>query len=107
MGNGIYYLQFPNGTLFGYYGYLSSGWIYHMDMGYEYVLPSGDSSNGVYFWDLSSSHWFYTNPGSFPYLYDFTLNAWLYYFPNTANPGHYTTNPRWFANMTTGKTFTM
>ena len=107
MGSGIYYLQFPNGTLFGYYGYSSSGWICHQDLGYEYVLPSGDSSNGVYFWDLSSSHWFYTNPGSFPYLYDFTLNTWLYYFPDTTNRGHYTTNPRWFANMTTGKTFTM
>ena len=107
MGSGIYYLQFPNGTVFGYFGYLSGGWIYHQDLGYESVLASGDSSNGVYFWDLSSSHWLYTSPGVFPYLYDFTLNAWLYYFPNTTSPGHYTTNPRWFANMTTGKTFTM
>ena len=43
----------------------------------------------------------------FPYLYDFTLNDWLYYFPDTKNPGHYTTNPRFFSNLTTGKIFSM
>lgn len=58
-------------------------------------------------WDLSTKHWWYTNSSTFPYLYDFTLNAWIYYFPDTHNAGRYTTNPRWFANMTTGQIFTM
>lgn len=47
------------------------------------------------------------DPSLFPYLYDFTLNAFLCYFPDTGNPCHYTTNPRYFANFGTGKIFTM
>jgi hypothetical protein len=49
----------------------------------------------------------YTSSTLFPYLYDFTLNNWLYYFPNTTNPGHYTTNPRYFSDLTTGKIISM
>jgi hypothetical protein len=104
-GNGVYFLQFPNGNLFGYYSYLSSGWIYHLDMGYVYVLQGNGPE--VYLWDMSSGHWWYTNSNQFPSLYDFTLHAWLYYLPDTRNAGHYTTNPRYFANMTTGRIFTM
>jgi hypothetical protein len=107
LGSNVYYLSLPGSTVFGYYGYLSGGWLYHMDLGYEYALSSNDASNGVYFWDMTSGHWWYTNPASFPYLYDFALNTWLYYFADTKNPGHFTANPRWFANMTTGKTLTM
>jgi hypothetical protein len=43
----------------------------------------------------------------FPYLYDFTLNTFIYYFPDTKNAGHYTTNSRYFSNLTTGMAFTM
>jgi hypothetical protein len=106
LGNGVYYLAFPDGNLFGYYGYLSGGWIYHFDMGYEYVDPAS-SGNAVYLWDDASGHWFYTSPALFPDLYDFTLGAWLYYFPSTTIAGHYTTNPRRFENLTTGQIFTM
>ncbi len=108
-------LWFPDGKPFGDYAYLVSltysgawlwsGWIYHADMGYEYVTPGNGPE--VYLWDLASGHWFYTNVSLFPYLYDFTLKAWIYYFPATNNAGHYTTNPRYFANMTTGQIFTM
>ncbi len=106
LGSGIYYLQFPDGNLFGYYAYMGSGFIFHFDMGYEYVDPVS-SGNGVYLWDYASGHWFYTNASLFPYLYDFTLNAWIFYFPDTKNAGHYTTNPRYFVNLTTGVIFTM
>ena len=106
LGSGVYYLQFPDGNLFGYYAYTGGGFIDHFDMGYEYVDPVS-SGNGVYLWDYASGHWFYTNPSLFPYLYDFTLNAWIYYFPDTKNAGHYTTNPRYFVNLATGQIFTM
>jgi len=105
LGNGIYYLQFPNTSVFGYYGYLGGGWIYHLDLGYEYVVLGNGPE--VYLWDLTTGHWWYTNTTTFPYLYDYTLNAWIYYFPDTHNAGHYTTNPRYFVNMTTRQTFTM
>jgi hypothetical protein len=101
----VYYLKFPGGNLFGYYEYLSSSILYHFDMGYEAFIPGpGDQ---IYFYDFASGHWWYSSASLFPYLYDFTLNTFIYYFPDTANPGHYTTNPRYFSNLTTGKIFTM
>jgi hypothetical protein len=107
LGSGVYYLQFPNGHVFGYYNFPSFPVLYHYDMGFESFVDAMDGNASAYLYDFASGHWFYTSPSLFPYLYDFTLNAWLYYFPNTMSPGHYTTNPRYFSNLTTGKIFTM
>jgi probable HAF family extracellular repeat protein len=104
-GAGTQYLQFPNGNVFGYYGFLGGYWMYHADLGYEYVSPGNGAE--VYLWDLTSGHWWYTDTSTFPNLYDFTLNTWIYYFPNTQSPGRYTSNPRYFTNLTTGQIFTM
>jgi hypothetical protein len=93
-----YYLQFPDSNVFGYYEYLSSSILYHFDMGFEAFIPG--TGNQIYFYDFTSSHWWYSSSSLFPYLYDFTLNSWIYYFANT-------TNPRYFSNLTTGKVFTM
>jgi uncharacterized repeat protein (TIGR01451 family) len=105
LGNGVYYLQLPGGNPFGYYTYLANGWIYQFDMGYESISPGVGQT--VYLWDLSTGHWWYTSTSLFPYMYDFTLNTWIYYFPDPKNAGHYTTNPRYFDNLTTGQIFTM
>ncbi len=105
LGSNVYYLQFPNGNLFGYYSLQFFPIIYHYDMGFEAFIDGGNG--GAYLYDFTSGHWFFTSQTLFPYLYDFTLNNWLYYFPNTKNPGHYTTNPRSFANLGTGTMFTM
>lgn len=72
-------------------------------------LLAGAPGNGpeVYLWDMSSGHWWYTNTSQFPYMYDFTLHAWLYYFPDTHNARHYTTNPRYFEDLATGKIITI
>jgi Predicted solute binding protein len=109
LGNGVYYLQFPNGTPFGYYSYLTDPrFIYHFDMGYEYWFDANDGHSGIFFYDFGSTHFFYTSPSfPFPYLYDFTLNTVLYYFPDPNRPGHYTTNPRYFYNFATGQIITM
>jgi hypothetical protein len=109
LGNDVYYLQFPNGTPFGYYSYLTDPyWIYHFDMGYEYWFDANDGHSGIYFYDNASTHFFYTSPSfPFPYLYDFSLNTVLYYFPDPNRPGHYTTNPRYFYNFATGQIITM
>ena len=109
LANGVYYLQFPNnGNIFGYYAYLSDPrFIYHFDLGYEYVFPANDSANGVFFYDFASSSFLYTSPSfPFPYLYDFNLKAFLYYFPDANNPGRYTSNPRYFYNFNTGQIIT-
>jgi uncharacterized repeat protein (TIGR01451 family) len=105
LGSGVYYLQFPDNNLFGYYNYVASSIFYHYDMGYEGFLAG--SASDLYLYDFASNHWWYTSSTLFPYLYDFTLNAWLYYFPNTKEAGHYTTNPRYFSNLKTGMIFTM
>jgi hypothetical protein len=105
VGSGVYYLQFPNTNLFGYYNFPSSSILYHYDMGFEAFIPG--SAADVYFYDFTSGHWWYTSNTLFPYLYDFSLSTWLYYFPDTKNAGHYTTNPRYFSNLTTGLIFTM
>ena len=108
LSNGVYYLQFSNGTPFGYYTYLTDPrFIFHFDMGYEYWFDANDGHNGVYFYDFMSNHFFYTSPSfPFPYLYDFSLGTVLYYLPDANNPGHYTTNPRWFFNFATGQIIT-
>jgi hypothetical protein len=105
LSNGVYYLALPGGNIFGYYSYLPDpNYIYHFDMGYEYVVDAGDGQGGVYLYDFSSSHWWYTSRTyEFPYVYDFSLNAVLYYYPDTQNAGHYTTNPRYFYNFATGQ----
>jgi uncharacterized repeat protein (TIGR01451 family) len=105
LGSGVYYLQFPDGSLFGYYNFVAGSIFYHYDMGFEAFIPG--STADLYLYDFTSSHWWYTSSTLFPYLYDFTLNSWFYYFPSTTNPGHYTSNPRYFSNLTTGKIFTM
>ena len=104
LGGGAFYLAFPNHNVFGYYSYLSDpNYIYHFEMGYEYVYDAGDGQAGVFLYDFASGHWWYTSPGyGFPYLYDFSLSAVLYYYPNANSAGHYTTNPRWFHNFGTG-----
>lgn len=108
LGNGVYYCAFPTHVEFGYYGYFADvDFVYHFDIGYLYVIESGDSQNGVYFYDFFSGHWWYTSPSLFSYLYDFTLNAWLYYYPNTVSAGHYTTNPRYFFNFSTNQIIAM
>ncbi len=107
LGGGVYYLQFPNGDLFGYYNFPSFPILYHYDLGFEAFVDALDGNAGAYLYDFASAHWFYTSPSLFPYLYDFTLNAWLYYFPDTKRQGHYTTNPRYFSNLTAGTIIAM
>jgi hypothetical protein len=105
LGSGIFYLQFPDSNLFGYYTYLSNTIIYHFDMGYESIVDAPPGA--AYLYDFTSGHWWYTSTSLFPYLYDFTLNTFIYYFPDPKSPGHYTTSPRYFSNLTTQTIFTM
>ena len=108
LSNDVYYLTFPNGNLFGYYSYLSDpNYLYHSDLGYEYVFDAADGAGGVYFYDFASGDFFYTSPTfPFPYLYDFALQSTLYYYPDTNRAGHYTTNPRYFYNFATQRIIT-
>ncbi len=104
--NNVEYLAFANGNLFGYYAFLSDPhYLYHLDLGYEYLFDAQDGSNGLYLYDFASSDFFYTNTATFPYLYDFGLQATLYYYPSNV-AGHYSANPRYFYNFATGQFIT-
>ena len=49
LGDGAYYLRFANGNYFGYYSFLSDfRYIYHYDLGYEFVFDAADGKSGVY-----------------------------------------------------------
>ncbi len=110
LSNGVYYLQFPSsngGNIFGYYTYAFFPYLYHFDLGFLYFVDAQDSARGAFFYDFTSSSWFYSSPSfPFPYLYDFGLNALLYYYPDSGNPGSYTKNPRYFFNFRTGQVIT-
>jgi hypothetical protein len=111
LSNGWYYLQFANGTPFGYYSYLifmnDPDFIYHIDMGFEHFFDANDNNSGIYFYDFTSNSFFYTSPSfPFPFLYDFSLNTVLYYFPDPNHPGRYTSNPRYFYNFATRQVIT-
>ena len=105
--NGVEYLAFPNGNFFGYYAFLDDPrFLYHFDLGYEYVMDAKDGKGGVYLYDFASGGFFYTGPTfPFPYLYDFSRSAVLYYYP-ASSAGHYAANPRYFYDFATRQIIT-
>lgn len=106
LGNNVEFLKFANGNVFGYYSPVGFPWIYHNDLGYEYLFDAADGAGGVYFYDYASGDFWYTGSTLFPYVYDFTLNAWLYYYHSSV-PDHYTSNPRSFYNFSTDTKITL
>ncbi len=112
VGDCWYWLSFNQSSgqvPFGYYTYTSAGWMDHLDLGWEYVFDANSPScvGCVYFYDNTSGHYFFTSPSLFPYLYDYTLNVWLWYVPDVTQPGNYTANPRFFVNLTTDQVISL
>ena len=104
LSGGFYYLKFTDGVPFGYYNFNIRPYLYHLDLGFEYPIDAADGKNGVYLYDFTSKTFWYTNTSLFPYLYDFTLNAWLYYYPDPNNSDRYNTNGvRYFYYFATGQ----
>ncbi len=110
LAQNIFYLKLPDGIPFGYYTFLTADahYLYHFDLGYEYVFDANDDDDGIYLYDYASKSFWYTSPVfSFPYLYDFSLNTVLYYYPDPNNPGRYDTNGvRYFYRFDTGQIIT-
>ena len=86
LSGGFYYLKFSNGVPFGYYNLDLAPYLYHVDLGFEYLIDAADGRQGIYLYDFTSGTFWYTSSGLFPYLYDFSLNTFLYYYPTRANP---------------------
>jgi uncharacterized membrane protein len=106
IGTNTFYLA-KSGTTFGFYQWLAGSQIHHLDLGYEFVMPSQEKTPAVYLFDFKSGHWFYASLSQFPYLYDLTQKLWLRYLPEPGRPGRYTAHPRRFQNMSNGLTITM
>jgi len=68
---------------FGHYTYATYPLVYQYYLGYEYAFPT---SGGVYLYDYSSGHFWYTQSSYFPFIYDFGLNTFIYYYQ--ANTPH-------------------
>ena len=106
LANGVYFLGYPSGGFFGYYSYAYYPYLYHFDLGFVYFLDAQDGKGGAYLYDFKSNGWFFTGPQfPFPYLYDFSLNSQVFYFPDNKTTDHYSSNPRYFVNLTTGQVF--
>ncbi len=106
LGSENYYLTFSDGTPFSYYTTAFSPYLYHYDMGFSYYIDAGDSANGAYLYDFASSSFWYTSPTLFPYIYDFNLKAFLYYYRDPNDSTRYTSNPRYFYNFGTNAIIT-
>ncbi len=106
LGSENEYLAFSDGNPFGYYNAAYAPYLYHYDAGFSYFLDAGDSVGGAYLYDFTSGAFWYTSPTLWPYVYDFGLNSYLYYYPNTSDKTRYTTNPRYFYNFGTGAIIT-
>jgi hypothetical protein len=83
-GGGFFNLGFFGTFDFASYNPLT---VYHTTLGFEGILPGTDANRGIYLFDDASGHIWYTNPPLFPYIYDFALNAWLFYFGGNATKG--------------------
>jgi hypothetical protein len=94
---------------FGYFHQTTENWIYHLDFGWIYSIPTtGDSidrrrrnaskGNGVWFWQEELG-WVWTIAEAFPYLYQENTNGWLFYDKDYSNPAilYDFENKEWFA----------
>lgn len=61
-------------------------WIFHREHGWWFMEPIGNTSWFIY--DPTFS-WLWTNSQSYPFLYCYTLQEWLYYWPNTIHPRYF------------------
>ena len=86
---------------FGYFSAAYTPYIMHEDLGWEYFVDAANATSGGYFYDFTDGVWFYTEPGIFPYLFDYNQNAWMYCAPQDGAIDRYQTNPRWFLNTST------
>jgi uncharacterized repeat protein (TIGR03803 family) len=107
-GDNWYYLGPQGGNQYGFGYYMGYYFpiIWHLDLGWEYYVDAGNANHGAYFYDFADNVFFYTEPGLFPNLYDFKLNAWLYCAPQTGQTDRYQSNPRYFYNYSTGQWIT-
>lgn len=68
-------------------------WIYHNHLGFLYC--TGNSTDDIWLYDLNLG-WLWTSSRVYPFLYSHQRSSWLWYQRGS-------TNPRWFADLSTGQ----
>jgi len=72
---------------YGHYLYNSYPLVYEYYLGYQYAYDAGGGN--VYLYDYTSGHFWFTGPSDFPYIYDFSLSAYLYYYQGNTPHRHF------------------
>ncbi len=75
------------------------GWLFHTEHDWLF-LPPGSTVESFFFYDLSSQGWYWTNNETYPNLFSFSRNSWVFYFKDTSGP-------REFVDLTSGEFFNM
>jgi len=70
----------------GHYTYSDYPLIYQYNLGYEYIYDAGA---GFYFYDYASGHFWYTQATYYPFVYDFSLATYLYYYNGNGSPRYF------------------
>ena len=83
-----FYLGFPDGQPFGYYSYQFFPYLYQTDLGFEYFIAANDPANGAYLYDFTLQTFLYTSPALYPYLFNFNANAFYYFFTGEGTPAN-------------------
>ena len=74
-------------------------WIFHSEHSWMFVSPES-SSTSVFLYDLEVNGWLFTEPTSYPSMYSFGRNAWIFYFVGTSGP-------RQFVDLDSGEFFSV
>jgi hypothetical protein len=83
------------GSLVGYEGELMVVAEHHRTI----ILPVKiNSVENFFFYDLSSQGWYWTSNSTYPNMFSFSRNAWVFYFKDT-------TGPREFVDLVSGEFF--
>ncbi len=86
-------------TWFGAFNLNFSPWIFHAEHSWMFV-SDGSTAESVFLFDLSSESWFFTGDATYPNLYSFGRNSWVFYFVGTSGP-------RNFVDLVSGEFFDM
>ncbi len=86
---------FPNATelgdgwfFSGWFGSFNTGffpWIFHAEHNWMYI-GEDSSPDEFYLFDPSFDQWLYTTAETYPNLYSFSRNSWVFYFEGTSAP---------------------
>ena len=60
-------------------------WIFHAEHAWMYIWE-GSSPGEMYVYDQISDQWLYTAAETYPNLYSFVRNSWVFYFEGTSGP---------------------